>query len=86
MKMNSEEDLEMMKAFGNNLKKAISRKKVTRYKVAESIGVHDNTIDGWIAGRINPSLTKIMKLVDYFKDRPELIVVIFPELKILIER
>lgn len=80
-KINSEEDLEILRVFGKRLNKMLKEENIDKNLLAEDLGIHPNTLRCWILGRANPTLTHLYKLVLYFKDSVEIIDELFPEIK-----
>ena len=78
--INSEEDIEVMKTFGERLSDLFAKERIDRHALAEDLGVHYNTICHWLSGKANPSLTHLYKIVEYFKDSVDVISTLFPEL------
>ena len=80
-KINNEKDQEVMKVFGKRLDKMLKKENITKSILAEDLGIHVNTIRGWVLGRSNPTLTHLYRLVEYFKDSVDLLDELFSELK-----
>ena len=64
--------------FGNRLDELMKKKKVSQAQLARDLGVNKNTVNSWVNGRLQPTLTMFYQILDYFsKYNP--IQVLFPE-------
>lgn len=52
--------------FGEQLKKLLKEKGVSRYRMSKETGISLNRIDSWYHGEFTPSLEKAIKLKKYF--------------------
>ncbi len=52
--------------FGEQLKKHMKKKGVTRYRMSKDTGISINRIDSWYHGEFMPSLDKALELKKYF--------------------
>lgn len=50
----------------DRLKELMAEEKLNQVKLAEKIGVKQNTISAWLLGKKEPSITSLWLLADYF--------------------
>lgn len=50
----------------DRLKELMKEEKLNQVKLADKIGVKQNTISAWLLGKKEPSITSLWLLADYF--------------------
>lgn len=50
----------------DRIKELMKEEKLNQVKLAEKIGVKQNTISAWLLGKKEPSITSLWLLADYF--------------------